>query len=380
MKYCPNTSETILSPKKSKLPFLLFAGLIIIGACLMVEGSIWLFRDIKNGTEAEVEANVPEMPTEIPDVVEAVPTNTPVAPTIAYTLPANPTETPLPTDTSIPLGTPKPTSSPVPTELPYPQPIDQQINSTDGAELVFVPAGEFTMGVNEDDDPLFWGAEGPAHEVDLDEFWIYRMEVTNEMYQMCVAEGKCPRPSKTTSSISEDYYGNEKYHDYPVIHVSYTHAVSYCNWAGGKLPTEAQWEKAARGTQSYSYPWGDQGPDSELANLCGSECIDGSERDSNHSDDFPGPAPVGGFPLGASPYSAFDMAGNVWEWVFDYFDSYYYSRSSYDNPRGPANGTRRVIRGGSWSNPRSGARTVARASLNPDDFTDTVGFRCVSNP
>jgi eukaryotic-like serine/threonine-protein kinase len=231
------------------------------------------------------------------------------------------------------------------------------------------------MGSNPREDPYFWGAEGPAHDVYVDAFWIYQTEVTNAMYQACVAEKACPKPLRNESRTVADYYTAEKFADYPVIQVNWVAAVAYCQWAGGRLPTEAEWEKAARGTDGRLFPWGNTPLASDLASFCGSNCP-GIEKESI-DDGYREIAPVGIFPAGASPYGALDMAGNVWEWVFDYFDQNYYSRSEYDNPRGPASGSRRVIRGGSWFNPVDGLRTVSRASLPPQDGLDTVGFRCV---
>jgi formylglycine-generating enzyme required for sulfatase activity len=253
--------------------------------------------------------------------------------------------------------------------------VDVKVIPKDGMVMVFVPEGEFIMGTNPNEDPFFWGAEGPAHEVYVDAFWIYQTEVTNAMYQACVAEKACPKPLRNDSRTVADYYTAEEYANYPVIQVNWVLAVAYCQWAGGRLPTEAEWEKAARGTDGRLFPWGNTPLAPDLASFCGSSCP-GSDKESI-DDGYPEIAPVGIFPGGASPYGALDMAGNVWEWVFDYFDQNYYSRSEYDNPRGPASGSRRVIRGGSWFNPADGLRTLSRASLPPQVGLDTVGFRCV---
>jgi eukaryotic-like serine/threonine-protein kinase len=268
-----------------------------------------------------------------------------------------------------------PTSTVTPTSTITPIPAIQRINDVDGAVMVFVAEGEFLMGSNPREDPYYWGAEGPAHEVYVDAFWIYQTEVTNFMYQACVAEKACPKPLRNESRTVADYYTAEKFADYPVIQVNWTHAVSYCKWVGGRLPTEAEWEKAARGTDGRLFPWGNTPLAVGLASFCGSNCP-GSDKEGI-DDGYREIAPVGIFPNGASPYGALDMAGNVWEWVFDYFDQNYYSRSEYDNPRGPASGSRRVIRGGSWYNPASGIRTVARASRPPNEGLDNLGFRCV---
>jgi len=363
----------------------LFIGLMIIGVFLIAGGIYYVFS-LSSGefnTPQEV-ANLPDSETITPKKTELI-TPTPKTdntigelPTETPTIPA-PTEQVLSTDTLV--LTPTETISPTPTntEEPLNQPIALEINPIDGAEYVLVPAGEFLMGSESGKDPYFWGAEGPEHMVFLDEYWIYRTEVTNGMYQACVEEQKCPKPQYLNSVDVSDYYGNPEYDEYPVIHVTFTHAQAYCNWAGGKLPTEAQWEKAARGNEGNMFPWGNDLPDADLVNLCDSSCARGSERENHFSDGYPGTSPVGSFPNGASPYGALDMAGNVWEWTSDYFQPTYYSVSPDDNPLGPNSGTTRTIRGGSWTNPTSGIRTTARTSLTPGKILDTLGFRCIVN-
>jgi len=253
--------------------------------------------------------------------------------------------------------------------------VDYQVNQKDGMAMVYVPEGEFLMGSNPDEDPYFWGAEGPAHPIFVDSFWIYQTEVTNAMYQACVAEKACPKPLRNESRTVVDYYTNERFANYPVIQVNYIDATAYCVWAGGRLPTEAEWEKAGRGTDGRLWPWGNMELKPEYASFCGSNCPETIKE--NLEDKYIEIAPVGSFPEGASPYGVLDMAGNVWEWVFDYFAQLYYDSSPYENPRGPLSGDRRVIRGGGWNNSLTNLRVVQRASLPPRDGLDTVGFRCV---
>ena len=365
----------------------LFIGLLILGVVLIAGGIYYVYRpssDIEKPRQEVAQITDTDTVTQLPTptftstlepnlVIDEPETNTPLVPTATEEIIITNTTSPYPSETPVP--------TPTKTAEPENQPISMEINPVDEAEYVLVPAGEFLMGSEPGKDPFFWGAEGPEHTVYLDKYWIYRTEVTNEMYQLCVEDQKCPRPQYLYSVDAEDYYGNPEYDDYPVIHVTFTHAQSYCNWAGGKLPSEAQWEKAARGSEGYMFPWGDDPPDVDLVNLCDSSCARGSERENHFSDGYPGTSPVGSFPNGASPYGALDMAGNVWEWTFDYFQSTYYSISPNENPKGPATGTTRTIRGGSWFNPTSGVRAAARTSLTPQKILDTLGFRCVvSNP
>lgn len=234
------------------------------------------------------------------------------------------------------------------------------INPLDSAELVFVPAGEFLMGSDRSTDPYFYGAEGPSHTVYLDEYWIYRTEVTNAMYQSCVEQSACPKPARPESNTRTEYYGNPRFDSYPVVYVSWKNAVAYCKWAGGRLPTEAEWEKAARGTDGRLFPWGSQPPQGNQANY-----------GTNDTE------PVGSYPAGASPYGALDMAGNVIEWVFDYFQSAYYSISPEQDPQGPASGSARVYRGGSYHNLAAALRVVTRGSRAESHANVDIGFRCV---
>jgi formylglycine-generating enzyme required for sulfatase activity len=252
-------------------------------------------------------------------------------------------------------------STPTPTETPLPliTPLALRNNPKDGAEIVLVPEGEFLMGSDPSNDPYFWGAEEPEHNVTLNAFWIYRTEVTQAMYKICADLHACPKPEKTNDPIAQQY-GNSRFNDYPVVMVSWTGALSYCQWAGGRLPTEAEWEKAARGTDGRLFPWGNDADATNRANVSTSS-----------------PVKVGSFPAGASPYGALDMAGNVLEWVNDTFASGYYMYSPLDNPLGPTSGSRKVIRGGGWNQlDITGLRTVARASLDLQVTKTSVGFRC----
>lgn len=270
-------------------------------------------------------------------------------------------------------------SAPSETSPPSPTPIQFEINQKDGAYLIPIPAGEFIMGSDYGADPYFMGAEGPSHKVYVDTFSIYRTEVTNGMFQVCVSEQACPKPDENGSRTHSDYYGNSKYDNYPVIHVSWESAQSYCKWAGGRLPTEAEWEKAARGEDGRLFPWGNDPPYDGQINMCDNYCADSGNRTA-YIDDYPDVAPVGVHLGSESPYGVLDMSGNVWEWVFDWITAGYPKSYEYENPKGPASGSARVLRGGSWRNIIAEIRTVVRISLTPEKSLDTVGFRCVIIP
>jgi formylglycine-generating enzyme required for sulfatase activity len=247
----------------------------------------------------------------------------------------------------------QPTSPPEATAAPLPaqqQPVERAI---DGMVMVHVPAGEFLMGSDESAFP----PERPAHLVTLDEYWIDRTEVTNAQYRLCVEAGVCAEPKPwEDANLNTD--------DQPAL-VLWEAARTYCEWAGGRLPTEAEWEKAARGTDGRLWPWG-QEFEPGRANLSGDE------------DGYGYTAPVGSFPDGASPYGLQDMAGNAAEWVADWYDPEYYTHSPAQNPPGPAGGEQKLVRG-TISNAGGGpekCRCVARYPQDPVRWE--FGFRCVT--
>ena len=227
--------------------------------------------------------------------------------------------------------------------------------------MVCVPKGEFLMG-SSDEDRIAYDREKPQHTVYLDAYWIDQTEVTNAQYAQCVESGACSLSGRSASQSFPDYYGNSQFDNFPVIFVSFQDAVDYCTWAERTLPTEAQWEKAARGTDGRIYPWGNNQPDNTLLNYNG------------YLGDV---TAVGSYPSGISPYGALDMAGNALEWTADYYHDFYYTfYTSWPNPTGPKSGYNRVQRGGYWDNGPWSVRTTMRVSEDPNNRALYEGFRC----
>lgn len=257
--------------------------------------------------------------------------------------------------------------------------IQTKVSQIDEMEMVFVPAGSFLMGSTASDENAFQN-EIPQHEVILDAFWIDRSEVTNRMYAACVEAGACELPwaygyVQYRSITRDDYFLNPEFQNYPVIYISWFGARTYCEWADRRLPTEAEWEKAARGTDARMYPWGNKLVAGDLLNFADTNTdFDWSYKIVD--DGYQDTSPVGNYPLGASPYGALDMAGNVWEWTSDGYDRDYYQESPHENPFGPSEGTHRVIRGGSWRDSNWGTRIAHRGRHKPDQALGYIGFRC----
>jgi len=225
----------------------------------------------------------------------------------------------------------------------------------DGAEMILIPAGEFIMGSPEGEGN---DNEHPQHTVFLDAFYIDKYEVTNAQYKQFM---------QATGHQAPGHWDDEKYNqpNQPVIGVTWHDAAAYAEWAQKRLPSEAEWEKAGRGVDSRQYPWGNEW-DSSKCNSKGS------------GDGYEYTAPVGSFLTGASPDGVLDMAGNVWEWVYDLYDEAYYIQSPHKNPKGSDFGNRCVLRGGSWDDNPSSLRCAERYSYEPTGSRDNVGFRCAS--
>lgn len=285
--------------------------------------------------------------------------------------------------TAIVLPTAAPTLTPVPlnpTAAPAGgnvQAGSERTASADGMIQVYIPQGSFQMGGL---DPRASADEKPVHKVDMKGFWIDKVEVTNAMYLLCVSAGVCSPPQNVKSETRNSYFNNPEFNDFPVVYVTWDNARQYCEWAGRRLPTEAEWEYAARGSTINTYPWGEQKPDSTRANF------NYMFGDTNR---------VGSYPAGASPFGILDMAGNVNEWVNDYYDAQYYATGPAYNPTGPmarSANFNRVVRGGSFADAEVDIRVANRASvLGPNfdaplgskeylgDYSPRIGFRCVSD-
>ena len=253
---------------------------------------------------------------------------------------------------------------------------DTRTRPVDGMVMVYVPGGTFPMGSSaaqiEDAMALCdqypdeygkckspgFGVEAPEHSVSLDGFWLDRTEVTNTQYRLCVADDAC----RESRLVNDPAYGGD---DYPVAGIPWQDAQDYCVWAGGRLPTEAEWEYASRGSEGYTYPWGDE-----------FTCAGGNfwDKASGCDDGFTEPAPVGSYPEGTSWCGAQDMAGNVWEWVADVYGPY--PAEGQVNPTGSVSGGERVLRGGSWGYHQPFIRAAYRYPVPPTANYLAVGFRC----
>ena len=265
--------------------------------------------------------------------------------------------------------------------------IGTAVRMMDEMTMIYIPAGRFEMGLEDGNDDV-----QPAHKVFLDSYWIDRTEVTNGQYQKCVADGTCTLPlftdnvitkilfNKNNTRLRDSYFDNNVFIDYPVVYVDSKQAQTYCRWVGGRLPTEAEWEKAARGMDGRKYPWGDTFFGDRL-NYCdkNSDCRWPESEWREWDDGYAEHAPVGSYPDGASPFGVLDMAGNVYEWVADWYDYDYYSTSPKENPTGPACGEFRVLRGGSWGNQMWEINVYNRTESKPGYQSHGVGFRCASS-
>jgi formylglycine-generating enzyme required for sulfatase activity len=245
------------------------------------------------------------------------------------------------------------------------------MRKTISSEMAYIPSGSFQMGcdLTNPNSETCQADQLPLHTVYLDAYFIDLYEVTNAQYAKCVSAGACQVIGINWSNTRSSYYDNPSYADYPVIFTHSLQAISYCDWLGKRLPTEAEWEMAAR-LDTRRYPWGDQALDCSLANVNFPMCVNDTTR-------------VGSYPQGASPYGALDMLGNVSEWVNDWYQADYYSSSASQNPTGPTSGVERVRRGGSWlfsGNNVSEYSVSARDHWNSGYGDFFNGFRCAQTP
>jgi serine/threonine-protein kinase len=342
------------------------AGVIFIGMAIV---AVLLFGGNGGGTEDPGGTKIP-------------PTN-PFEPTLQPTLEA----------TQI-IETQQPeqfTQTPTPTQ---PQAGALLTNPPDGAELAYVPTGCFSMGATKEDNEYVLARESPVHEVCLDGYWVYRTEVTVEQFRSFVGDTGYITVAEhlgygvVYTQFDDGSYGWERTPgttwrhprgldypsspgNHPVDQVTVEDAAEYCEWAGWRLPTEAEWEHAARGPANSLYPWGNAIPNGSFSNICDINCP-GLDEETPLDDGYPRAAPVGSFP--PNSFGLYDMAGNVWEWVTDWYGDY--SAAGQDNPTGPVSGTERLARGGSWGYGEGGARSTYRHRPGEEPI-ETVGFRCV---
>ncbi len=300
-------------------------------------------------------------------------------PPIGVTLLPTDQATPTPGATSVLPTQPPPNATAIPTALPAPTLTPHIVTDGEdiiqaGVPMVYVDGGSFEMGSQAS------STQRPIHTVTLSPYYIDRHEVTNAQWAACVSAGACLSPASKSAYDGSPYYGVDAYDDYPVIFVNWYNADAYCRWRGARLPTEAEWEMAARWDPETGevtvYPWGDEWDPARL-NYCDAGCALGSYADPDYGDGWPQTAPVGSFPEGASAVGALDMAGNVAEWVADWFSISYYAVSPGENPTGPASGTLRVVRGGAWGVGSPALLTSAtRSRFAPTSEAAGLGFRC----
>ncbi len=329
---------------KRPAPLVIWAGLLLIG--ILLAG---LF--------------IPASPISvIPPTATSTPT--PTSTFTATPLPPTATITPSPTATYTPTLTPTLTPTAATSAPATATPLLAEFTDESGAEMALVPAGSSLMGKSSG-----YRSERPAHMVELSDFYIDKYEVTNEQYSVCVNDLVCDLPTNSNAYI------NSRYSDYPVIFVNWEMAETFCEWRGGRLPTEAQWEKAARGTKSYLYPWGSDF-DGTTLNFCDMNCTN-TWADNSVNDHYTNAGPVGSYEDGISVYGVYDLAGNVSEWALDWYAEDYYANSPRSNPPGPETGTHKVLRGGSWLDTKEGALSYRRVKIAPNSSYNYIGFRCV---
>ncbi|SPP64827.1 formylglycine-generating enzyme family protein [Nitrospira lenta] len=244
--------------------------------------------------------------------------------------------------------------------------LEKDTKGKDGAPMVLIPEGPFPMGVP-DGDRDGGRDEYPRHDIFVNNFYIDKFELTNGRYLEFVKATNHRIPQNPTNPTRNLWQGDtitESLADRPVVNVDWADANAYCQWAGKRLPTEAEWEKAAKGTADRRFPWGNVEPTNKHLNFnqkwIGEKTL----------------MPVGSYELGKSPFGVYDVAGNVWEWVNDWYDAKYYEKSPAKNPTGPESGTKRVLRGSGWQNETPTVRIFTRVDSDPTIRNESTGFRC----
>ena len=344
------------SKEKLKKTIPIWGWLLIIFFIITVGllGFNWLIRNNADNAVPQTHEAVDSTLTSIAEIgVRVVDTITPQPPTL--TVAEMPSATfPSPTETVLPTTTPSPTLTPTET------PLAGQIIDPFGVAMNLIPQGPFIMGT--DGRELWDLVSRPARLVSLDMYYIDKFEVSNAQYGQCILEGACDLPLLDNSKMRHSYYSDSNYADYPVVYISWYDAQTYCSWRGGRLPNEAEWEKAARGEDQRFYPWGTEKADCQHANYWPTgACVGDTTAVTEQS-------------AGASYYDVYNLSGNVTEWVKDWFQAY---------PGGDPNAakdfgiTHRTIRGGAYFDGPNNIRAIARKGMNPEEAHSYVGFRCV---
>ena len=264
-------------------------------------------------------------------------------------------------------------------------PEDAFTRSKDSMTMVYIPGGDFLMGSTKSEidaaialcnqhynicNRWYYEREGPLHPVSLVAYWIDQTEVSNAQYRLCVESGDCAAP--IACKKGEPTFDDPEKADHPVVCVDWEEAQTYCQWIGGRLPTEAEWEYAFRGADGSIYPWGDEFSGSRL-NYCDANCSQ-SHADDRFDDGYSLTAPVGSYPSGVSWSGAYNMSGNVSEWVADWFGDY--SPDAVSNPLGPESGSEKMLKACSWFSNPAYCRGALRPSVDPGTRFDYLGFRC----
>lgn len=237
---------------------------------------------------------------------------------------------------------------------------ETRLSPVDGMVMVYIPGDRPPVAVESEQGITASGRKG--YKVYLDSFWISQTQVTNAKYAKCVAARACPAALR--KAVNPHYY-DPKYANHPTVYVTWYYAMAYCKWVGGRLPTEAEWEAAARDSTSHRYPWGNNNPGSKRANV-----------NNLHSTTVA----VGSYPEGASYYGALDMSSNVREWVYNWYSPNRYSDFTPNNYKGPKHGTERVLKGASWHDTGQTIYVTNRFAHDPGSAGDNRGFRCIVPP